>query len=89
MSAYVEPPKVNHPNVIRCLEIIDVANGAAAVIIMEALTGGEVLRQLGAIERYSEEVAAQVFTQVSGRCGCCTSLNPRWLQFIPTMQPQP
>lgn len=31
---------------------------------MEALTGGEVLRQLGALERYSEEDAAQVFAQV-------------------------
>jgi hypothetical protein len=53
--------------VIRCLEIVDVGRGAAAVIVMEALSGGEVLRQLGAMESYSEEVAARVFAQVGAR----------------------
>ncbi|KAI8466231.1 MAG: hypothetical protein J3K34DRAFT_524685 [Monoraphidium minutum] len=55
---------VSHPNVIRCLEVVDAAGGGAAVIVMEALGGGEVLRQLGALDAYSEETAAQVFAQL-------------------------
>lgn len=58
--------QVRHPNVIRVIDVLDVGRGAAAVVVMEALAGGEVLRQLGALEADSEEVAAAVFAQVGG-----------------------
>lgn len=55
-------PQVSHPNVIRVIEIVEV--GAIVVVAMEALTGGEVLRSLGAMHAYSEGDAGVVFAQV-------------------------
>jgi hypothetical protein len=59
--------QVDHPHVIRCLEIAEVSPGGTVVMVMEALLGGEVLARLGAMDRYSEDDAAGVFTQVGRR----------------------
>jgi hypothetical protein len=57
------PLQVCHPNVVRVIEVAHVARGAAAIVVMEALTGGEVLCQLGRLEAYTEDDAAAVFAQ--------------------------
>jgi len=61
--------------VIRVINTLEVARGAAVVVVMEAVCGGEVLRQLGAMERYSEELAAQVFAQVMAAVAYLHSLG--------------
>lgn len=61
--------QLQHPHVVRCVDVVDVSSGTAIVLVMEALSGGELLGQLGALDAYSEDEAARVFGQVGGGHG--------------------
>eukprot|EP00775_Hariotina_reticulata_P011223 gene11221-11372_t len=53
---------VAHPNIIRCFQVFETRR--QQVLVLQHLSGGEMLQQLQRIKRYSEVHACQLFRQV-------------------------
>lgn len=54
---------VSHPNIVRCLQVLETRR--QTVLVLEHLAGGEVLRQLQRLKRFSEAAACGLFKQVA------------------------